>query len=184
MHTVGRRLLLEGDKGQKELYGIAHISFLKSLPPRLACSGDTGSPNRWSSKVQQDDLWPCRNAVSRRTNSITIHLVWVCVCVCTFKFFKIDFYLCVYVFLCVGMVPCACLVPTGARGEHQIHRNWSFRWLSTAVWVVGTDPMSSVGASSSFNHWGLSGPHSMFVIVCKYCTWHTGIMGSQMQYFL
>ena len=34
----------------------------------------------------------------------------------------------------------ACLVPTEARGRYWIPQDQNYRWLQTAMWVLGIEP--------------------------------------------
>ena len=40
-------------------------------------------------------------------------------------------------------VPHTCLVLTEARRGHMIPGNWSYRWLSEVMWVLGMEPGST-----------------------------------------
>lgn len=52
-------------------------------------------------------------------------------------FLRKDLTMCVC-FACVYVcVPHACLVLSEARGGHQIHWTWSYRWLLATIWVLG-----------------------------------------------
>lgn len=58
-----------------------------------------------------------------------------------FYSYECYWYGCVY-------VPCAYLIPSEARGGHQISLNWNYRWLWAAVWVLEIESKSCVRAFS------------------------------------
>lgn len=41
--------------------------------------------------------------------------------------------------VCMTMASYLCLVPKEVRRRHQIPWNWSYRWLSAAIWVQGIE---------------------------------------------
>jgi hypothetical protein len=52
----------------------------------------------------------------------------------------------VYMYVCT---PYICLVLVGATGGSWLSLNWSYRWLWTILWVLGTEPWSSAWATSA-----------------------------------
>lgn len=48
-----------------------------------------------------------------------------------------DVYVYLHAYICI-CVPFAYLVPTEVRGGHQILLIWSYRWLGTTMWSLGT----------------------------------------------
>ena len=54
-------------------------------------------------------------------------------------------------------IPYVCLLPAEARRGHQILWNWSYRWLSAAMWVLGCLNLSSwKNAARTINYWAIS----------------------------
>lgn len=45
-----------------------------------------------------------------------------------------------------------CVQCPGTRGWPWSPRNWSYSWLLTVTWVLGTQSVSYTGAASALNH--------------------------------
>lgn len=46
----------------------------------------------------------------------------------------------------------ACLMSMEVRIGHWIPRDWSYRWLPTTLWVLGTELGFSPGTTSALNY--------------------------------
>jgi hypothetical protein len=70
------------------------------------------------------------------------------------KNFKDSFILILYIQVLHPSLPVykVYAMPVGARGGIWILWNWSYRWLSVAMMVLGTEPRSSSRAASTLNY--------------------------------
>jgi hypothetical protein len=85
---------------------------------------------------------------------ITLFNVYVC-------------FACMYV--CISYM---CLVPTEDRRGHQIHQDWRYRYLWTAVWMLGFKPRSSGRAASTLKHWAISVAPRLNILITEQCSDH------------
>lgn len=54
--------------------------------------------------------------------------------------FRFKNFICMSIFPVCMSVHRVCAVPAGARKEHQIAWNWSYRLLFVTIWGLGTNP--------------------------------------------
>lgn len=57
-------------------------------------------------------------------------------------------------FACIFL--CICTSCMSSTREHRILWNWSYGWLRSTTWVVGSWPRSSTRAASAHNCWAIS----------------------------
>jgi hypothetical protein len=88
-----------------------------------------------------------------------------------FNFFRFTYFI-FYVHECfAGMyvcIPLARLVSSEVRRQQGIPWNWSYNGLWATMWVLGTKPWSSVGATVDFTCWGIStAPPLIYLFIFK-----------------
>lgn len=63
-------------------------------------------------------------------------------------------------------VLCVCLMPTEARRSYHVLATLLYRWLQATLWVLETEPRSSVWVTVMPNHWTIS--PSLKILILKY----------------